>query len=163
MATGSTTANRRSLQAWALATAYGAGAWALAFAGLSLFWAAGGRTGMQPLEGAMGTAAGLFVIANIIAGLLKLCAAVVVVAYARNVALPVSRRIVAALLWAGGVGMLLYGGAGLVSDALHVSGIIHDPATVTWFFYYLVLWDPWWTLGGALFTATAWLIHRRAR
>lgn len=148
---------------WARWTAYAAGVWALAFAGLSFFWAVGGRTGMQPLEGAAGAAAGLFVIANIVAGLFKLGAAVVVVAYARNVALPVSRRIVAALLWAGGVGMLLYGGAGLVSDALHVSGVIHDPATVKWFFYYLVLWDPWWLLGGALFTATAWLIHRQAR
>lgn len=163
METGTEFARPPVSRSWALWTAYAAAVWAVIFAGLSFFWAVGGRTGMQPLEGATGAAAGLFVIANIIAGLVKLGAAALVVAYAWRVALPVSRRIVAALIWAGGVGMLLYGGAGLVSDVFHVSGVIHDPATVKWFFYYLVLWDPWWALGGALFTTTAWLIHRQAR
>jgi hypothetical protein len=60
------------------------------------------------------------------------------------------------LVWVVGVGMLLYGGLGLVSDALHVTGVINDPATRRWFLIYLVLWDPWWVLGGVLFTALAW-------
>jgi hypothetical protein len=60
------------------------------------------------------------------------------------------------LVWVVGVGMLLYGGLGLVSDALHVTGIINDPATRKRFLIYLVLWDPWWVLGGVLYTTLAW-------
>ncbi|HEX9037899.1 MAG TPA: DUF3995 domain-containing protein [Ktedonobacterales bacterium] len=146
---------------YALWTGYAAAIWAVIFAGLSFFWAAGGRTGLQPLEQAPESYTTLFAILNVIAGALKLGAAAVVVAFARGIELPVSRRLVAALLWITGIGMLLYGGAGLVSDALHVSGVIHDPATVKWFYIYLVLWDPWWALGGALVTATAWLAGRR--
>ena len=64
------------------------------------------------------------------------------------------------VLLIGGVGFCLYGGLGLVSDVLHVAGIIDDPATRNWFFWYLVVWDPWWVLGGGLYVATAWLTRR---
>jgi hypothetical protein len=57
--------------------------------------------------------------------------------------------------------MCLYGGLGLVSDVLHVTGVINDPTNQKWFFWYLVLWDPWWVLGGVLYVATAWLVHYR--
>jgi hypothetical protein len=57
--------------------------------------------------------------------------------------------------------MCLYGGLGVVSDALHVTGIINDPKTKHWFFLYLVLWDPWWALGGVLYVAAVWLTRPR--
>jgi hypothetical protein len=56
--------------------------------------------------------------------------------------------------------MSLYGGLGLVSDVLHVTGIIGDPANAKWFFWYLVLWDPWWVLGGVLYIAVVWFTRR---
>jgi hypothetical protein len=69
-------------------------------------------------------------------------------------------RLLLAATWIGGVGLCLYGGLGLVSDVLHVTGIIDDPATRKWFFWYLVLWDPWWVLGGVLYVAAAWFTGR---
>ncbi len=59
--------------------------------------------------------------------------------------------------------MFLYGLSGLISDVLHVTGVINVPQTWKWFFFYLVLWDPWWILGGALFLATAGFVRRRDR
>jgi hypothetical protein len=56
--------------------------------------------------------------------------------------------------------MALYGGLGLVSDVLHVTGVISDPENWKWFFWYLVLWDPWWILGGVLYITAAWLTRR---
>jgi hypothetical protein len=141
-------------RAWWIAVA--ACVWAVIVAGLSFFWAAGGKTGLQPLEQAGGADSWLWVVANVVAGVGKLLmgvGALAVVSGWRPRSLLKPLRI---LVWVVGVGMLLYGGLGLVSDALHVTGIINDPATRKWFLIYLVLWDPWWVLGGVLFTALAW-------
>ncbi|MGH2503094.1 MAG: DUF3995 domain-containing protein [Ktedonobacterales bacterium] len=143
---------------WWLALA--ACGWAVIFAGLSFFWAAGGKTGLQPLE-QTGGSSGLLIAANLIAGVAKLClgvAALAVVGGWWPGALSKPLRIVVRLV---GVGMLLYGGLGLISDILHVTGVVGaDPAARHWFLIYLILWDPWWALGGALFTALAWRTRR---
>jgi Protein of unknown function (DUF3995) len=143
---------------WWLALA--ACGWAVIFAGLSFFWAAGGKTGLQPLE-QTGGSSGLLVAANLVAGVAKLClgvAALAVVGAWWPGALSKPLRIA---IWLAGVGMLLYGALGLISDILHVAGIVGaDPTTRHWFLIYLILWDPWWTLGGALFTALAWRTRR---
>jgi hypothetical protein len=144
--------------AWAAAAAC---AWAVLFAGLSFFWAAGGRTGLHPLEQAARSSGPWWVVLNLGAGGLKLFAGMLAVALVRTQGQQRYRRPLFVATWAQGVGIVLYGGLGLLSDALHVSGIIYDPATRHWFFWYLVLWDPWWVLGGALFIATAWLTRRR--
>ena len=64
-----------------------------------------------------------------------------------------------AAAWAGGGLALLYGAASLVQHALMLTGVIAAPARLgriaaRW---HLLLWDPWWILGGVLFVATAWL------
>jgi hypothetical protein len=135
-------------------------AWALLFAALSFFWAAGGRTGIHPLEQTATGNTGLWVAANVFAGLLKIGAGVAALALARVGARHALYRPLLAFAWLAGVGMCLYGGLGLISDILHVTGVVNDPATRHWFFWYLVVWDPWWVLGGALFVATAWLTQR---
>ena len=65
-----------------------------------------------------------------------------------------------ACAWVLGVGMSLYGGLGLVSDMLHITGVIGDSVNGKWFFWYFVLWDPWWLLGGVLYLTTAWFARR---
>lgn len=140
--------------AWGLAVA--ACGWSVLFAGLSFFWAAGGVTGLQPLEQADGSNAGLWAAVNVAAGLGKLCMGVGALAVVSGWWPRTMRTPLRFLIWIAGLGMLLYGGAGLVSDILHVTGVINDPATRRWFLIYLVLWDPWWVLGGVLFTALAW-------
>lgn len=150
-------AQHDSGRTWAQRAALAAFIWAAIFAALSFFWAAGGRTGLQPLEQVGGGNATLWALVNVFAGLAKLGGGALALILVRMRQETRGARLLGWLLLVGGVGMCLYGGLGLVSDALHVSGIINAPATRKWFFYYLVLWDPWWALGGLLFTATALL------
>ncbi|HEU5345698.1 MAG TPA: DUF3995 domain-containing protein [Ktedonobacterales bacterium] len=145
---------------WLALAAFG---WAVIFAALSFFWAAGGKTGLHPLEQAGGSG-GIWVAANLLAGLLKLCLGVGALAMVGAWLPRALRRPLRIMIWLAGVGMLLYGILGLGSDILHVAGAIGaDAATRHWFLIYLVLWDPWWMLGGALFTTLAWRMHPSRR
>src|SRR5579859_7778693 len=79
MTAGSNTRQAAFFARWARRAAYAACGWAFLFAALSFFWAAGGRTGLQPLEQQTGPFLMMLVwaVANIIAGLLKLSAGLV--------------------------------------------------------------------------------------
>ena len=143
---------------WAAYAAFG---WAGLFAALSFFWAAGGRTGLHPLEQAATSSGPVWIAVNLSAGVLKVLAGLLAVALVRSRGQKRYRKLLFIATWMLGVGICLYGGLGLISDVLHVTGVINDPATRKWFFWYLVLWDPWWVLGGVLFLATAWFARRR--
>jgi len=135
-------------------------AWAFLFAALSFFWAAGGRTGLQPLEQQPTSSRTVWLVVNLAAGILKIGGGLLALALVRTGEHRSIHRLLLAAAWIGGVGLCLYGGLGLVADVLHVAGIINDPATRHWFLWYLVLWDPWWVLGGGLYVAAAWLTRR---
>jgi len=67
--------------------------------------------------------------------------------------------------WVAGVGMLLYGGANLAVRAVMAVGLLATPESMhsdaaRW---HLVLWDPWWVLGGVLFVIAAWTCGRARR
>jgi Protein of unknown function (DUF3995) len=145
---------------WALRMAAAACAWAVLFAALSFFWAAGGRTGLQPLEQPPASSRAVWLVADLAAGILKIGGGLLALALVHTGEHRRIHRMLLAAAWIGGVGLCLYGGLGLVSDVLHVAGIISDPATRKWFFWYLVLWDPWFVLGGVLYVATAWFTRR---
>ena len=151
----STPSARRA--SWMAFCAFG---WAMLFAALSFFWAAGGRTGLQPLEQAPGVPRTLWVIINVAAGLLKVGGGLLALALVRTSRRPSLHRLLLIAAWIGGIGFCVYGGLGLISDVLHVTGIINAPATRHWFFWYLVLWDPYWMLGGLLYIMTAWQTMR---
>src|SRR3712207_3367143 len=53
---------------------------------------------------------------------------------------------------------MLYGGALFVQHGLMVAGVIPIPPGLgaTAARWHLVLWDPWWLLGGVLLLAAAW-------
>jgi hypothetical protein len=145
---------------WARWAAWAAFVWALLFAGVSFFWAAGGRTGIHPIE-QMISSVWVSIAVNVPAGLAKLGAGVAALALARVGARHRWYRPLLAFAWLAGVGMLLYGGVGLISDILHVTGVVSVPAADRrWFFWYLVVWDPVFVVGGALFVAVAWLTWR---
>ena len=146
------------LAEWA---AYATCGWAFLFAALSFFWAAGGRTGLQPLEQAAASSGRVWIAINLSAGVLKALAGLMAVALVRSRGQRMYRKLLFVAVWVLGVGMCLYGGLGLVSDVLHVTGVINDPTNREWFFWYLVLWDPWWVLGGILFVATTWFARQR--
>lgn len=135
--------------------AYAACAWAVLFAALSFFWAAGGRTGLHPLETQETSNSFLWVAVNLAAGIAKLVLGLIALAFVQRWGRKIPHKLLLVVTWIIGVGMVLYGGLGLISDVLHVTGVINDPQSWKWFFLYLVLWDPWWVLGGVLYIVTA--------
>jgi hypothetical protein len=139
--------------AWA---AYAASGWAFLFAALSFFWAAGGRTGVHPLELEAASDNAVWIVINLVAGIIKVVIGLIALALVQDWGRIVPRKLLRASAWVLGVGMLLYGGLGLVSDVLHLTGVISASANGKWFFWYLVLWDPWWMLGGVLYVIVAW-------
>jgi uncharacterized protein DUF3995 len=155
------------LHAMALWAAYAACAWAFAFAALSFYWAAGGTAGAETIGEAVtkpvlardpGWIALLWATGALkaVGGLLALA---LVQPWGR--AIPRWMRLTAA--WGAGALMFLYGGAGMIQFALMAAGALSVPASVgaTAVRWHLLLWEPWWMLGGLLFMASAWLAGRR--
>ena len=145
---------------WAVWTGYAACLWAVLFAALSFFWAAGGRTGLHPLELEAAPGDSVWIVINLGAGIIKVLMGLLALALVQPWGRIVPYKLLKACTWALGVGMFLYGGLGLISDVLHVTGVMSNPENGKWFFWYLVLWDPWWVLGGVLYIIVAWLTRR---
>jgi len=159
-----TAGTRARYAAWA---AYAACAWAFAFAALSFYWAAGGTAGAETIGEAVtkpvlarepGWIALLWAtgVLKALGGLLALS---LVQPWGR--AIPRWMRLTAA--WGAGALMFLYGGASMVQFTLMAAGVLSVPASVdaTAVRWHLLLWEPWWMLGGLLFMAAAWLAGRR--
>jgi Protein of unknown function (DUF3995) len=141
--------------------AYAAAAWAFVFAVPSFYWAAGGEIALDTLavelerdalERDSGTVALTW-----FTGALKVLGGFVALSLVRpwGARIPRRLRLVAAL--GAGVGLTLYGAAGLVEKILMETGAIDVSASfgsdrVIW---YLLLWDPYWLLGGILFLLAA--------
>ena len=146
---------RRGLAVWVV---YGASTWAFLFAALSFFWALGGRTGLHPFENVSGDPS-LLIASNVAAGIGKVLIGLLPLALLQGRRVILQWRTLLIAAWVVGIGMCVYGGLGLVSDVLHVTGVIADPTNREWFLVFLVLWDPWWVLGGILYMATARLVQ----
>ena len=153
---------RRSSSGWA---SYAAAAWALAFAALSFYWAAGGRLGLSTLsEGIRVRVAQRdhgFIAVVWITGALKVLAAALALALDRPWR-ALARRMVLGAGWVTGAGLVLYGGLGFVTAGLVQLGITQstDPEAARWYFF---LWEPVWLVGGILFLAAAWHAHAKSR
>jgi Protein of unknown function (DUF3995) len=141
--------------------AYAACAWALAFALMSFYWAAGGMAAIDTIGGEPERLARAedqdFLRLQWAVGALKLLAAVAVLALARAWVGGRSRRLLVWVLGAGGVLLLLYETAEFVQHFLMAVGVVDrgdldDTALIG----HLVFWDPWWILGAGLFALAAW-------
>lgn len=152
--------------AWA---AYAACAWAVVFAAASFYWAAGGTAGSGTVA-KMYTASAVAHDAGLaaqlwIAGVLKLLIGVLALALVQRWGRRFPRWMPLAAGWAAGVLLSLYGVADLIDHALMAIGAINTPASlgasaVRW---HLLLWDPWWLLGGILFVVAVWGFGRVSR
>jgi len=64
--------------------------------------------------------------------------------------------------WGIGLVLMFYGGANLAVRGLMALGALETPAPMrsaaAW--WHLVLWDPWFVLGGVLFLAAAWVSRK---
>ncbi len=136
--------------------AYLAAAWATVFAGLHFFWALGGEAGLEVSAGErLASERPAWFVAGGLWGVGLLCLA------GAAVALGLSRRGVhglrwRALRWLGvGIGGLLLV-RGLLVEMLLLAGASAVGAVgAAQEFWTLVLWNPWFVLGGALFAPAA--------
>ncbi|MGE0544770.1 MAG: DUF3995 domain-containing protein [Dehalococcoidia bacterium] len=163
-----TTQRTRASNVWA---GYAACVWALVFAAMSFYWAVGGMTGIGTQAASIQAAArdpdAAFVAVLWATGVLKVAGAVLALALVRRWGRIIPRRLPRAAAWVSGIGMLLYGGVnfvvGVAVALLRAIDIINAPADTSAFWWHLLLWDPWWMLGGALFSIAALSDQRRTR
>lgn len=158
--------SRAHRPAWA---GYAACAWALLFAALSFYWAAGGTLAVETNAPAItrpvlarepGWIALLWA-----TGALKAVAGLLALALVRPWGMVLPRRLLLAGGWAAFAIMALYeGAASLLQHALMVAGLIATPAGLgaTSARWHLLLWDPWWLLGGILFGLATWRYQQRS-
>ena len=109
-------------------TGYAAAAWALTFAGLSFYWAAGGRLGLGTLalalrDKALAREQG-FVALIWFTGALKLFVALLAVALVRRWGTGLPRRVLLGAGWATGAALALYGALGLINGGLAQVGAV---------------------------------------
>ena len=153
--------------AWA---AYAATAWAAVFAALSFYWAAGGTAGAVTI--------GPAIAAPVLArdptwvailwgtGALKLLGGLLALALVRPWGRLIPRRLLLVVGWGASALMGLYeGAASLVQHGLMAAGVlsIPDGLGATALRWHLLLWDPWWLVGGILFGLATWSYSRRSR
>lgn len=146
---------------------YAACAWAMAFASMSFYWAAGGTAGADTLGPALSTLGTernpAFVALLWLTGVLKVLAGLLALALVRLPGRIILRRVLLTSARMTSCLLFLYGGASWLQHGLMVAHSIPTPlglgrAAALWHFLF---WDPWWMLGGILFGAMTWQ-HRRA-
>lgn len=153
----------RAPRGWTQLAGYAACAWALVFAAVSFYWAAGGTIGADTIGPALASLALArdpeFVAILWITGALKLVAGLLALALVQRWGWFIPRWLPLIAGWGAAIGLILYGGASFVQHALMVTGAIAIPAGLvgeTAARWHLLLWDPWWLLGGLLFAAATW-------
>jgi len=136
-------------------------AWCMIFAAISVYWLLGGTVGLHTLADTIQASAEAndrsFVLTTWVTVVLKVLGGLLAMAMILPWGRRGPRRLLRILLAGAGVLLTLYGVAGFVEKALMVSGVIDIPegmgaGPARW---YLVLWEPWWILGGVLFLFTA--------
>ena len=126
------------------------------FAVLHLFWAAGGKTALASSAGQdlADRRPAVFVLFGLVGVAVLLLAGMLLIGLlARNAGPPRLAATARALVFAAGVALCLRG-IGLEVLLSVNAGLRHDvgPLETRWS---LVLWNPWFVLGGALFLLTA--------
>jgi hypothetical protein len=131
------------------------------FAASSFYWAVGGTVGLETVGNELERRAearepGMVAEVWAAAGL-KILAGLLALALVRPWGRALPRRLLVIGSWATGSLLTLYGAANLIQHGLMEIGVAGVPddlgeTAVTW---HLVLWDPFWLLGGLLFLAAA--------
>jgi hypothetical protein len=131
------------------------------FAAISAFWALGGTLGLDTLGNEIereARARDSETIALVwVTALLKLVAAALALALVRPWGWPLPRRPLVITTWIVGLGLIAYALANFVQHGLMKADVVDTPralgtSAVGW---HLGLWDPFWLLGGLLFSAAA--------
>lgn len=138
---------------------YVACAWALLFAVMSFYWAAGGTLGVNTLGSGIQSLAHdpQFIAIVWLTGVIKVLGGFCALTLVRPWLLWIPHRVKLIGAWAAGIGLALYGGVPFVVEGLLLSGLIPTAGPVDWvgIRWHFLLWDPWWLLGGILFLLAA--------
>ena len=142
--------------------------WGVLFGALNLWWSAGGdflldHLGVRIQEQVAEGDTPLLVV-NTIGGLGKIAIGLLALGTISRWGRRIPRRVSLALLYAGGVLLVLYGGANWTQMLLVELGVVDVPASVgaAQVRWYLFLWEPVWVIGGVLMVLTAEGYRRRA-
>lgn len=147
--------------------AWGAFWWGVLFGLWNLSWSLGGEFGLgwlaRSIQEDVRANDTMLLIANTIGGVGKILAGLLALGTIARRGRRLPRTLHLGLLYAGGVLLLLYGGANWTQMLLAETGVIDVPRSigedqVRW---YLLLWEPLWILGGILLILTAETYRRR--
>jgi hypothetical protein len=141
----------------------GAGAWCALFAGLHVYWASGGNLGLASSAGhdLASRRPAAFVVFGLWGVATVLVTGAVLAMIAGGRALSIRwLRVFRALMALVAAGLLLRGGYVELALATNLGGVRQavGPLETHWS---LVLWNPWFLLGGASFGVLAVAVHRR--
>jgi len=149
------------------AVAFVAAAWAFVFAAMSFYWALGGRVsvGTQAVSIRNQIDDPDFVAVLWATGVLKILAGVIALALVQDWGGRISRRTLLVVACTTAGFLLLYGGLGWIQALAWETGVQEIPASVgakaaRW---KLILWDPFWVLGGVLFVLAVRQFQRRRK
>jgi hypothetical protein len=155
---------RPPAKVWA---AYAAAGWSWAFAAMSFYWAAGGTLGLRTLGNVIQELAlardPLFLwLGGWGVGVMKVVGGVLALMFVPSSNPRLPRWLLITIGWGAGVGMILYGAASFVQHALMLTRTIDLPNGLgeEGARGHLLIWDPWWTLGGILYVAAVWIFQR---
>ena len=149
---------------------YAACAWALAFAAASFYWGLGGTLGLATLgreieQLALARDPMTVAIGGWGAGAAKVLAALVALALVQPWGRSIPFRGRRSAAWIVGVLLVVYGISNFVQHGLMAAGVVPIPQSfgaeaLPW---HLLLWDPWWLVGGVLFVTLARYATRDSR
>jgi hypothetical protein len=150
-------------------TAYAAAVWAALFTLVSLYWAAGGTAAAQTIgdaitDPALAREGGMvaFLWATVF---LKALAVVLALALVQPWGRSLPRPLLLAAGWVAAFIMIFWGGALWIQHGLMEAGVIEmaesmDATAIRW---HLVLWDPFWLIGGVLFLGATRYFQTKGR
>jgi hypothetical protein len=131
---------------------------------LSFYWAVGGTVGSDTIGPAITNMAHdpVFIAVLWGTGVLKLLGALLALALIRPWG-RIPRWMLLMAAWGGGLLLILYGAGSWLQEGLMVIGVIRIPSGLGYkaAVWHVLLWDPWWLLGGTLFVVAAWYYGRR--
>jgi hypothetical protein len=161
MALGAERARRTEpATAWERRTGFVACAWMTVFAGFHAYWALGGTLGLPPGQSLVDNTP-LFII-DLIAIPMNLVGAVGALALVQNWGLAFPRWFVLTGAWASAVLMVGHAAPAMVDLVIYLAGQRNEPLIGNERFSVL-LYEPYWMLGGILFTFLARGFQRRTR
>ena len=144
---------------------YAACAWSFVFAATSAYWAAGGTFGLDAVSPEIVSLTQSPWFAPLLRGVVaaKVLLGLLALALVRGWGRLAPCWMLLAAAWGAGSLLILHGGSNLIVRGLMAAGVMTTPPSMysTTAFWYLVLWDPWFLLGGMLFCVAAWNYRRK--